>query len=155
MSGRFLDKVAANGVTSDENIVHFGIREASSELNEKGFRVFKINGKPILVRGGGWAPDMFLRPSAEREIQELRYVKDMNLNAIRFEGKTENGRFLELCDREGRLAYLENSNERNTPLYERNGFRVLQEWRAPRDGPPIWFMARSCSERRHPEAGSM
>ena len=32
---------------------------------------------------------------------ELRYVKDMHLNAIRFEGKTENDRFLELCDREG------------------------------------------------------
>ena len=27
--------------------------------------------------------------------QEIRYVKDMNLNAIRFEGKTESGRFLE------------------------------------------------------------
>ena len=44
---------------------------------------------------------MFLRPSADREIQEIRYVKDMNLNAIRFEGKTERGQFLELCDREG------------------------------------------------------
>ena len=31
--------------------------------------------------------------SAEREVQELRYVKDMNLNAIRFEGKTESGHF--------------------------------------------------------------
>lgn len=96
--------VTVNGTTSDENVVHFGIREATSELNDKGFRVFKINGKPILVRGGGWAPDMFLRPSAEREIQELRYVKDMNLNAIRFEGKTESGRFLEQCDREGILV---------------------------------------------------
>jgi len=94
-------KVSENGVTSDENTVHIGIREVTSELNEKGYRVFKINGKPLLVRGGGWAPDMFLRPSPEREIQELRYVKDMNLNAIRFEGKTENDRFLELCDREG------------------------------------------------------
>jgi len=94
-------KVTVNGVTSDEDTMRVGIREASSELNDKGFRVFKINGKPVLVRGGGWAPDMFLRPSPEREIQELRYVKDMNLNAIRFEGKTENDRFLELCDREG------------------------------------------------------
>jgi exo-1,4-beta-D-glucosaminidase len=88
-------------VASDLDSIRFGIREATSELNDKGYRVFKINGKPILVRGGGWAPDLFLRPSAEREIQEIRYVKDMNLNAIRFEGKTESGRFLELCDREG------------------------------------------------------
>jgi exo-1,4-beta-D-glucosaminidase len=97
-------KVIVNGRASDKSLVHFGVREATSELNEKGFRVFKINGKPVLVRGGGWAPDMFLRPSPGREIQELRYVKDMNLNAIRFEGKTENGRFLELCDREGILV---------------------------------------------------
>ncbi|HEX3720417.1 MAG TPA: glycoside hydrolase family 2 TIM barrel-domain containing protein [Verrucomicrobiae bacterium] len=90
-----------DGAVSDHDSIRFGIREATSEFNDKGYRVFEINGKPILVRGGGWAPDMFLRPSAEREIQELRYVKDMHLNAIRFEGKTENDRFLELCDREG------------------------------------------------------
>jgi exo-1,4-beta-D-glucosaminidase len=97
-------KATVDNVTSDEETTKIGIRDATSELNDKGFRVFKINGKPILVRGGGWAPDMFLRPSAEREIQEIRYVKDMNLNAIRFEGKTESGRFLDLCDREGILV---------------------------------------------------
>jgi exo-1,4-beta-D-glucosaminidase len=90
-----------DGAVSDSDSIRFGIREATSDLSDKGYRVFKINGRPILVRGGGWAPDMFLRPSAEREIQEIRYVKDMHLNAIRFEGKTESGRFLELCDREG------------------------------------------------------
>jgi exo-1,4-beta-D-glucosaminidase len=97
-------EVSANDVPSDEYVAQVGIREVTSALNGKGAREFKINGKPVLVRGGGWAPDMFLRPSAEREIQELRYVKDMNLNAIRFEGKTESGRFLELCDREGILV---------------------------------------------------
>ncbi|HXT13027.1 MAG TPA: glycoside hydrolase family 2 protein [Candidatus Angelobacter sp.] len=97
-------RVSVNSIQSDENITHFGIREVTSELNQKGVRVFKINGKPVLIRGGGWAPDMFLRPSPEREIQEIRYVKDMNLNAIRFEGKTENDRFLDLCDREGILV---------------------------------------------------
>lgn len=48
----------------------------------------------------------------------------------------------EQCDRERLLAYLENSNERNLPLYERHGFRTLREWRAPRGSPPLWFMAR-------------
>ena len=94
-------QVEVGGKISDKSLTHFGIREATSELNDRGNRVFKINGRPILVRGGGWAPDMFLRPSAERELQEIRYVKDMNLNAIRFEGRIESGRFLELCDREG------------------------------------------------------
>ena len=94
-------EVSVHGASSDQDSIRFGIREASSELNDKGYRVFKINGRPILVRGGGWAPDMFLRSSAEREAAEIRYVKDMNLNAIRFEGKTESRRFLEICDREG------------------------------------------------------
>jgi ribosomal protein S18 acetylase RimI-like enzyme len=31
------------------------------------------------------------------------------------------------CDREGALAYLESSNERNRPLYERHGFEVMGE----------------------------
>jgi exo-1,4-beta-D-glucosaminidase len=94
-------EVAVDGKTSDGNMIRFGIREATSELDAQGHRVFKINGRPVLVRGGGWAPDMFLRSSAERERQEIAYVKDMNLNAIRFEGKTENGRFLDLCDQAG------------------------------------------------------
>jgi len=94
-------QVQVGDKVSDQGTIRFGIREATSELNAKGYRVFKINGKPVLVRGGGWAPDMFLRSSPERERQEIRYVKDMNLNAIRFEGKTERGRFLELCDQEG------------------------------------------------------
>ena len=31
----------------------------------------------------------------------------------------------DICDREGALAYLESSNPRNVPLYERHGFEIL------------------------------
>ncbi len=93
-----------DGKVSDEESIRFGIRDVSSELTDKGHRVFKVNGKRILIRGGGWAPDMLLRPSLEREIAEIRYVKDMNLNTIRFEGRMETRRFLEMCDREGILV---------------------------------------------------
>jgi len=94
-------EVKADGEISDHDTIRFGMREATSELNAQGYRVFKINGQPVLLRGGGWAPDMFLRSSATREQQEIAYVQDMNLNAIRFEGKTESDRFLNLCDQAG------------------------------------------------------
>ena len=97
-------QVEVDGKLSDQQSVRFGIREVTSELTEKNYRVFVINGKRILIRGGGWAPDMMLRSSAERDTSEIRYVKDMNLNAIRFEGKTETNRFLDMCDREGILV---------------------------------------------------
>ena len=49
---------------------------------------------------------------------------------------------LEACDRDGHPAYLENSNPRNGPLYERHGFTVLERHRIGGDGPPLWLMWR-------------
>jgi ribosomal protein S18 acetylase RimI-like enzyme len=46
------------------------------------------------------------------------------------------------CDRERIPAYLESSKRRNVVLYERHGFRVVEELRLPKDGPPIWRMWR-------------
>jgi exo-1,4-beta-D-glucosaminidase len=97
-------QVDADTGISDQEVVRFGIREITSELTDKNYRVFLVNGKRVLIRGGAWAPDMLLRGSPERERAEIRYVKDMNLNTIRFEGKTESERFLDLCDREGILV---------------------------------------------------
>jgi ribosomal protein S18 acetylase RimI-like enzyme len=39
-------------------------------------------------------------------------------------------------------AYLESTNERNVPLYERFGFRVIDEIHLPYDGPTCWQMLR-------------
>jgi GNAT superfamily N-acetyltransferase len=49
---------------------------------------------------------------------------------------------LAVCDRDGVPAYLENSNPRNTPLYERHGFRTFEEHRLGGDGPPVGLMWR-------------
>jgi ribosomal protein S18 acetylase RimI-like enzyme len=46
------------------------------------------------------------------------------------------------CDRERIPAYLESSKRRNVVLYERHGFRVVEELKLPKDGPPIWRMWR-------------
>ncbi len=92
------------GKPSDVSRIQFGIREVTSEVDAQGHRLFHINGKNILVRGAGYTFDMLLRSSPERQEAELRYVRDMNLNAIRFEGKLEDDHFLELCDQYGILV---------------------------------------------------
>jgi exo-1,4-beta-D-glucosaminidase len=94
----------SGGQISDQQDVRFGIREVTSELGQQDQRIFKINGKNILIRGAGWAPDMLLRSSPERQEAEIRYVRDMNLNTIRLEGKLEDEYFLSLCDRYGILV---------------------------------------------------
>ncbi len=91
------------GRVSDRLAFRFGIREVTSEMTENGSRLFRINGKKILIRGGGWAPDMLLRSSRQRLRREMRYVRDMNLNAIRLEGKLESDDFYDLADEYGVL----------------------------------------------------
>jgi len=86
---------------SDEKNIRFGIREISSYLSNKNYRIFKVNGQNILVRGGGWVPDMMFRPLPERKEAEIKYARDMNLNAIRMEGKLETNEVWELCDKYG------------------------------------------------------
>lgn len=50
-----------------------------------------------------------------------------------------------LCDQAGCMAYLESSNIRNNPLYERFGFEVVEEKQLGSDGPTIWLMQRPVS----------
>ena len=73
-------------------------------MTPEGYRLLKVNGKPVLVRGGGWAPDMMLRVDESRREAEFRYVKEMGLNTIRLEGKLEDESFLERADRDGILV---------------------------------------------------
>jgi exo-1,4-beta-D-glucosaminidase len=91
------------GAVSDTSETRFGIREIASELDD-GHRVFSINGRRILIRGGGWTFDMLLRASPQRQEDELRYVRDLNLNAVRMEGKIEDDNFLRLADESGILV---------------------------------------------------
>lgn len=94
---------AVDGTTSDRTTATFGIRSVSSNLTKQGYRQFFINGKPLLIRGGGWAPDMFLRDDPARMEAEFSYILNLGLNTIRSEGKLENQRFYDLADRDGIL----------------------------------------------------
>jgi exo-1,4-beta-D-glucosaminidase len=88
---------------SDSATVTFGIRQVTSELTERGHRLFKINGRRILIRGAAWAPDMFLRPMSKKLDADLRYVKHMGLNTIRLEGRIDRNELFNKADELGIL----------------------------------------------------
>jgi exo-1,4-beta-D-glucosaminidase len=96
--------VEVGGQVSDSTHIQFGIREVRSNIDEKGHRLFQINGKNILIRGAGYSFDLLLRSSPERQQAELNYVRDLNLNAVRLEGKLENDHFFDLADQMGILV---------------------------------------------------
>ncbi len=89
---------------SDSASVTFGIREVTSELTEKGHRLFKVNGRRVLIRGAAWAPDLLFRWSSPRLDADLAYVRDMGMNAIRLEGRLDRDEFFEKTDRLGILV---------------------------------------------------
>ena len=97
-------RVEARGQVSDSAHIQFGVREVTSNIDEKGHRIFQINGKNILIRGAGYSFDLLLRSSPERQKAELNYVRDLNLNAVRLEGKLENDHFFDLADQMGILV---------------------------------------------------
>jgi exo-1,4-beta-D-glucosaminidase len=92
-----------DGRVSDQATSEFGIREVTSEVTAPNRRAFAINGKKILLRGGGWSPDMMLRENSQRMEDEFRYVQDMGLNTIRLEGKLEKKEFFDMADQKGIL----------------------------------------------------
>jgi exo-1,4-beta-D-glucosaminidase len=92
----------ANAI-SDSQHTRIGLRQITSELTDKGARLFRVNGKPILIRGAGWAPDMMLRRNPTGLRAEFQYVQDMNLNTIRLEGPIESDEFFNLADENGIL----------------------------------------------------
>jgi len=97
---------STQGHITDEQSTDFGIREITSELTSSGGRLFRINGKPILIRGAGWSQDMLLRTDETRLRHQFDLVEDMNLNTIRLEGKLETEDFFRLADERGILVML-------------------------------------------------
>lgn len=108
----------ADGKTTDRTNVKFGIREIEDYFTDDQQRGFRLNGKPVLVRSAGWTDDIFLRNDSARNETEASYVRDMNLNSIRFEnvwGTSEH--IYDLCDSLGLLAFTGWSCQWEWPQY--------------------------------------
>jgi hypothetical protein len=103
----------AGGVSSDDHAEDFGIRTVTSHLTPvvsgqthapQGYRQFVVNGVPLVIRGGGWSPELFLRYSAANIHDQLTYIKNMGLNTLRFEGNFPPDDMFTQMDRAGILA---------------------------------------------------
>jgi hypothetical protein len=105
--------VRAGGQESDRYAEDFGIRTVTSDLSPvvpgkthapSGSRRFMVNGVPLVIRGGGWSPDMFYRYSPQNIHDQLAYVKNLGLNTLRFEGNLPLDDMFAQMDRAGILA---------------------------------------------------
>jgi exo-1,4-beta-D-glucosaminidase len=97
------------GKTTDTKKVRFGIREITTWMNDfdkQHTKVFQVNGKNIVIRGGGYVQDLMLRPSNERIDADLIYAKHMNLNTLRMEAPRGSDYLFERCDEEGILLMV-------------------------------------------------
>lgn len=92
------------GRLSDQVHARFGIREITSELTDRGYRLFRVNGRKILIRGAGWAQDMMMRHPKGKLGAQIQYVLEMRLNTIRLEAMLEVDEFFNLCDEKGILV---------------------------------------------------
>ncbi|MET8022489.1 glycoside hydrolase family 2 protein [Streptomyces avermitilis] len=100
-----LDLTASvSGTVSDTVHESFGIRDVKAPLNSDGARQYSVNGRRLLIKGGGWSPDEFLRWDRTYVEDRLRYALDLGLNTIRLEGHLEPDEFFDLADRYGILT---------------------------------------------------
>ncbi|WP_321333482.1 sugar-binding domain-containing protein [uncultured Bacteroides sp.] len=95
------------GEVSDKKTVNFGVREIKDYFTKAGDRGFLLNGKKVLIRGAGWTDDIFLRDTPQTNEIQARYIKDMNLNSVRFEGVWGGSqKIYDLCDKYGLLVLV-------------------------------------------------
>lgn len=91
-----------NNAITDKAKTSFGIREIGSYYTKEGYRGFTLNGKQVLVRGGGWTDDIFMRDDDMRYETQINYVCDMNMNAIRMENIWGTSQHVfDVCDQKG------------------------------------------------------
>jgi exo-1,4-beta-D-glucosaminidase len=103
--------VAQNGTTLDSTSETFGIRTVTSYLTSgtskgapNGARAFKINGVAIVIRGGGFSPNIFLHYSSADIAKQIALMKNMGVNTIRLEGHLMPADFYQQMDRAGMLV---------------------------------------------------
>lgn len=100
----------ANGDLSDAAHIRFGVRTITQhrddnqqfpEVGKGGYFYLQVNGRNFLARGAVYSPDLLYRYDPAREDAVLRYVKDLGLNMLRWEGKITSQHMIEEADEQG------------------------------------------------------
>jgi exo-1,4-beta-D-glucosaminidase len=100
-------EAVVDGNISDRFETSFGIRHIADYINEQGHRGYAVNGKRVLLRGGGWVDDILLVEDPQKLEDQIRYVRHMNLNMIRLEGFWgSTHRLFDLADRYGIMIWV-------------------------------------------------
>ena len=107
---RLATSVSQGGTVLNSTSETFGIRDVTSYLTGSsaaepaGTRAFKINGVPVVIRGGGFSPNIFLHYSAADIAKQIALMKNMGVNTIRLEGHLMPADFYQQMDRAGILV---------------------------------------------------
>ncbi len=102
--------VSQGGTVLDSTGETFGIQTVTSYLTGSdaaepdGARAFKINGVPIVIRGGGFSPNLLLHYSSADIAKQIALMKNMGLNTIRLEGHLMPADFYQQMDEAGILV---------------------------------------------------
>jgi exo-1,4-beta-D-glucosaminidase len=102
--------VSQNNSVLNSTSETFGIRNVTSSLvgsssaEPSGARAFKINGVPIVIRGGGFSPNIFLHYTAADIAKQIALMKNMGVNTIRLEGHIMPPDFFAQMDQAGILV---------------------------------------------------
>ena len=120
---RLTASFVVDDMVSHSKSVRFGIRSIESCIDSYGHRLFILNGRPLLLKAGGWTDDIFQQDTPERIRRQVEMTADMGLNCIRFEniwGKDDT--VYDACDSLGILALVGFSCQ-----WEWNGYCGLPE----------------------------
>jgi len=106
---QLVTSVSQHGKVLNSTSETFGIRTVTSYLTGSspaepaGARAFKVNGVPIVIRGGGFSPNIFLHYSTADIARQIALMQNMGVNTIRLEGHIMPAGFFDQMDRAGIL----------------------------------------------------
>ena len=109
-----------------------------------------VNGKPVTIKGvnrhehNAWTGHVV---SCEQMENDIRLMKENNINAVRTSHYPDDEYWYELCDRYGLYVWDEANNESHAQGYGKNSLAKKAEWTEP-----IWYRVNNMiqRDRNHP-----